>query len=103
MRDPKNELWFKIKKQKIEEFAEKGIMQCEICSGHPLDDPERQILSMAHSRKRRKIENEEQLAEVALLCIRCHRLLDGMTHEDMEREIKAIITRRDGLGGMFDD
>jgi hypothetical protein len=53
------------------------------------------MLTPAHSRKRRKIENDEQLAEVAVCCIPCHRVLDEqMTHADMEAAVKKAIARR---------
>ena len=97
MRDKKAKLWLKIKKQKIEEFARMGIVRCEMCTGQPSDDFNRTILDFAHSRKRRKIENEEQMGEVALLCRSCHNMVEyQMTHQEMEQTIKEIIRRRDG-------
>lgn len=97
MRDKHSKLWLKIRKQKINEFAERGIVRCEMCHGQPPGEFDRTILDLAHSRKRRKIENEEQLAEVALLCRSCHNMVEyKMTHDEMEQTIKEIIRRRDG-------
>jgi len=97
MRDKKAKLWLKIRKQKIEEFADRGIVRCEMCNGQPPDDFSRTILDLAHSKKRRKIENEEEMAEVALLCRSCHNMVEyELTHDEMEKTIKEIIRRRDG-------
>jgi uncharacterized protein with PIN domain len=97
VRDKKAKLWLKIRKQKIEEFASRGIVRCEMCNGQPPDDFSRTILDLAHSKKRRKIENEQEMAEVALLCRSCHNMVEyELTHEEMEKTIKEIIRRRDG-------
>lgn len=53
------------------------------------------MLTLAHSRKRRKIENDEQLAECAVACVPCHRWLDEkLSHEQMEAFVKKAIARR---------
>jgi hypothetical protein len=68
-----------------------------MCNGQPPDDFSRTILDLAHSKKRRKIENEEEMAEVALLCRSCHNMVEyELTHDEMEKTIKEIIRRRDG-------
>ncbi len=52
-------------------------------------------LAPAHSRKRREIENKEQYFEVVAACLNCHRKLDEqMTHGEMERTVKQIISSR---------
>lgn len=95
MRDKQAKLWLKIRKKKIEEFANLGIVRCEMCNGQPSGDFARQILDLAHSKKRRMIQNEEEMAEVALLCRSCHNHVEyKMTHDEMEQTIKEIIRRR---------
>lgn len=97
MRDKQGKLWLKIKKQKLSEFSELGIVRCEMCNGQPSSDFNRQILDFAHSKKRRMIQNEEELAEVALLCRSCHNYIEyQMTHDEMEQTVKGIIKRRTG-------
>lgn len=95
MRDKQGKLWQKIKKQKIEEFSSLGIVRCEMCNGQPSSDFSRQILDFAHSKKRRKIVDEKELAEVALLCRSCHNYIEyQMTHDEMEQTVKRIIEQR---------
>lgn len=77
--------WPKLKKK----LERAGVTRCEECSGD-------YFLTPAHSLKRRHITNETELNEVALLCRECHRKCDEeMSHEDMARHIRDIITRRD--------
>lgn len=104
MRDKKGKLWQKIRKQKIAEFAGLGIVRCEMCNGQPSSDFGRQILDLAHSKKRRMIQNEEELAEVALLCRSCHNHIEyKMTHDEMEATVKEIIRSRNGESLLFMD
>ena len=75
-------------RQLMAEWNARGQNGCEICG-----DTFGQAL--AHSKKRRFIYTKEDYWTVALLCQKCHRGLDeGSSHEEMEREILAIIARR---------
>lgn len=104
MKDPKGKIWLRIKKQKISEFAKRNIVKCEMCYGLPPEDFERQVLDLAHSKKRRFIQNELEMAEVALLCRKCHNFVEyKMSHEEMYKTITDIIKRRDGLEAIFDE
>lgn len=88
MRDKQGKLWSKLRKKIIEELEELGIQSCEMCGSSWL-------LDLAHSRKRRKIENEEQLGEVALLCRKCHDFIEyKLSQPEMEKVVKEIIDRR---------
>lgn len=88
MRDKKGQLWKKLKQQKILELERLGIMRCEMCHGSG-------ILDLAHSKKRRKIEDEEEMGEVALLCRQCHDFIEyKLTHEEMEKVVLGIIRNR---------
>lgn len=51
-------------------------------------------MSFAHSLKRRFIDSEEKLKEVALLCQICHDTVEHLGHESMYLRITDIITRR---------
>lgn len=73
-------------------FLTLGIYSCEVkhkdCLGGWL-------CGLAHSRKRRKIENKEQFFEVVLACVKCHEWLDNiLSHEEMEAKVKEIIAKR---------
>jgi hypothetical protein len=97
MRDKQGKLWKKLRKKIIEELGSRGVVRCEMCHGQPSSDFARQILDLAHSKKRRLIENEEEMKEVALLCRSCHNHVEySMTHHEMEQTIKDIIRRRNG-------
>lgn len=88
MRDKQGKLWKKIRQQKLSELEELGIGSCEMCGSSWL-------LDLAHSKKRRKIENEEELGEVALLCRKCHDFIEyKLPQPEMERVVKEIIARR---------
>ena len=69
------------------EWHERGQNGCEICG-----DTFGQAL--AHSKKRRFIDTKELYWTVALLCQACHTRIEHSGHENMEREILAIIERR---------
>lgn len=88
MRDKKGKLWSRLRKQIIKDLEAQGIFTCEMCHGTG-------ILDLAHSRKRRKIENEDQLGEAALLCRQCHNHIEyKLTQPEMEKVVKDIIDRR---------
>lgn len=71
-------------------FDALGIRSCEKCGStfH---------LTWAHSRKRRFINSDEGMKEVALLCCACHEKLERLPHSEMFAEINRIIERRDLL------
>jgi len=69
------------------EWNARGQNGCEICG-----DTFGQAL--AHSKKRRYIYTKEDYFTVCLLCQKCHTKIEHSGHENMEREILAIIARR---------
>ena len=69
------------------EWAAKGITYCELCGGSF-------GLALAHSKKRRMIENKDDYWEVSLLCQTCHERIEFSGHEAMEAEVKRIIESR---------
>lgn len=102
MRDKQGKLWARIKKEKIFEFSNRGIIHCEMCNGLHRDKPEGLILDFAHSKKRRKIETVEELGQVALLCRVCHNRIEILPQDEMYREVVGIIKRREGINSLFD-
>lgn len=88
MRDKQGRLWSSLKKRIVKDLEARGIMKCEMCHGSG-------ILDLAHSKKRRKIENEDELGEVALLCRQCHNFIEyRLSQPEMERVVKEIVERR---------
>lgn len=69
------------------EWAMKGIDRCEQCYGTF-------GLSLAHSKKRRFIENKADYWEVALLCQTCHTNIEYSGHENMANVVREIIANR---------
>jgi len=51
-------------------------------------------VALAHSKKRRMIQDRDDYFEVALLCQTCHENVEFSGHENMERAIREIIERR---------
>ena len=77
-----------IKKQ----LAEIGIVGCELnwqdCTGI-------HFTGLAHSKRRRKIKNNDELSEVILACGNCHFALDTKySHEETEQLVKTVIRDR---------
>jgi len=102
MRDPQGKIWLRIKKEKIKEFERLGIMTCEMCDGTGTTF-EHSILDMSHSRKRKDIQNEEQMAEVCLLCRHHHNFVEyKLNAEERLKLHQDIIKRREGIDTMFD-
>lgn len=92
-RGKKTRQWDKVRAELKKEFEAKDIVTCEICGRSD-------YLSFAHRLKRRKITDEAELRQVALLCMDspqgegCHNKLEYGGHERMYNEITAIIARR---------
>jgi len=75
------------------EWEHKGITICEVQHERCMQTF---ALSLAHSKKRRFINDKETYWEVCLACVKCHEWLDNvLTHEEMEEEVKRIIERRE--------
>lgn len=79
--------WENARRQLKVEFENKGVTRCEMCSSDF-------GLSFAHRLKRRHIQNAEELKTVALLCIRCHELVENTNPETMYLTVTAIIEKR---------
>ena len=60
---------------------------CEVCGAT-------WPVALAHSKKRRMIQDRDDYFEVALLCQTCHEEVEFSGHENMERAIKEIIAAR---------
>jgi hypothetical protein len=68
-------------------FESLGITRCEKCHSDF-------ALGFAHRLKRRFITDREELMTVALLCNDCHSEIEYSGHENMYRDITAIIESR---------
>jgi hypothetical protein len=68
-------------------FENLGISWCEECGStfH---------LTYAHSMKRRFIQTDQQMKEVALLCLNCHDRIEHLPHSEMYQKITEIIALR---------
>lgn len=69
------------------EWDARGQNGCEIC-GSTFGQ------ALAHSKKRRMIENKTDYWEVALLCVTCHADIEYSGHENMANTVRQIITNR---------
>lgn len=85
----KTKTWVEVRDMLKARFYHAGIRECEL----RLKDIcwKDNALSFAHSKKRRKM-TEEDITEVALLCQPCH--LEIEYKPDMENIIKGIISTR---------
>lgn len=82
--------WEKVRRQLKKRFMDAGITLCEV--GYTqcwFND----ALSFAHSRKRG--DPLYDAYEAVLACAPCHTSLEGLTHERMLEEVKAIIANRE--------
>ena len=84
----KVKVWERIRRQVKAEFADAGITRCEQCSSG-------MFLGFAHRYKRRMITTEDEMRIVALLCTKCHEMIEFSGHENMKNAIDAIIEARD--------
>jgi hypothetical protein len=74
----------KLKRQ----FERWQITVCEMC-GSGL------YLGFAHRRKRRFITDDDELTQVALLCVTCHERIEHSSHEEMFEAITSLIEQRE--------
>ena len=74
-------------------FSEMGIEWCEL--GYK-GCWHTNALSFAHSMKRRKIQTQEELEEVVLACIPCHKILEEKPAPKMLEEVREKIRARNG-------
>jgi hypothetical protein len=72
------------------ELERAGITRCERCGSD-------QMLTPAHSLKRRHITDRVQMREIALLCVPCHDHYELQGEAKMYPAIRAIIARRPDL------
>lgn len=86
-RSKKVDAWSRLRAKLKIEFAEMNVTRCEICG---TDD----FLSFAHRLKRRFITTDEELRQVALLCIPCHEKLEYGDKQVMFDVISDLIQRR---------
>lgn len=83
----KSKDWERARRILKQEFARAGIQRCEQCGTD-------NFLSFAHSKKRRFIQSDEDLFDVALLCIPCHEKIEYRGHEYMYNEVRRICDSR---------
>lgn len=87
-RGKKMKAWDKARAKLKTLFEKQGITVCEKCGAD-------NFLSFAHRFKRRHIVDEEELMNVALLCVPCHEVLERLPEYQMCQEITAIIRNRE--------
>lgn len=88
----KSKQWIEARKEVVEHFEEIGLPV--LCEAQLEGCTRTMFLTFAHSRRRRNIENAEQLKEIALLCSTCHSIVDGWKPEHTEYYIKQLIDKR---------
>ncbi|HNC59261.1 MAG TPA: hypothetical protein PLP33_27790 [Leptospiraceae bacterium] len=80
-----------VNKELFQYFAENKIDFCELnsekCTGN-------QFLTIAHSKKSRKIHTDEDWHKVALLCVECHNKIEYLPANEMEEIIENLIKKR---------
>lgn len=91
-RGKKSWAWHNTRDKLKKRFARVGITSCELrvcaeCAGS-------EMLSFAHSMKRRFITTQQELEEVALACIPCHDTIETLPHEDMKKIVLLAINQR---------
>lgn len=86
-RSKKVDAWSRLRAKLKIEFAEMNVTRCEMCNAD-------NFLSFAHRLKRRFITTDEELRQVALLCIPCHEKLEYGDKQVMFDKISEIIERR---------
>lgn len=84
--------WIKTRRQLSAEFAEKGIVSCELkyqgCWGEG-------ALGFAHGRKRRHLKGDELKTLTILCCIPCHDKIEYLGPEKMLAIVQETIAKRD--------
>lgn len=74
-----------------EKFDEAGLLYvCEVNYGKC----DLLHLTFAHSKRRRYIENKEEMEEVVRACQKCHAILDAKKHPVTYEEVLTIINNR---------
>lgn len=86
-RGKKSREWDKVRARVKKEFFEAGRTFCELC-GSTFD------LTFAHRLKRRFINDPQELATVALLCLTCHQQIEILPHDEMYRIVTNIVEKR---------
>ena len=79
--------WDYIRAQIKKEFAANGVTRCEMCNSG-------MYLSFAHRLKRRFIHTDEEMRQVALLCVTCHAVIERKSHAEMFEIVTTLIRDR---------
>jgi len=91
----KSEEWYKVRKELVKEFYEKGITSCEIGL---LGCTKTLYLGFAHTKKRRYVTD---LKRVVLACHSCHHKVEYFckenTGKNMEAYLEGIIKNRNQI------
>jgi hypothetical protein len=84
--------WSEVRISVLQSLLDEGIQTCEL----ELEDcTHGMFLTLAHSKKRRFIKSEEELAEVIVACSGCHDKIEAFSKEKMYATVlKTIASRR---------
>lgn len=87
----KTKEWNRVRAQVKREFAAQGITTCELkYEGCRNGD----WLSIAHGRKRRKLQGNELKTLTILACVPCHERIEFLAPEEMLAIVNSTIERR---------
>lgn len=91
LKSSKQNAWKQLRKELFEELASLGISSCELmlpeCTG-------RLMLTLAHSKKRRKIKTDAELREVIVACSSCHYKIEYLPENEMYSIVLKVIENR---------
>ena len=93
----KTEKWLEVKAQILKHLNSVGITCCEL--GYE-DCTRDRFLTLAHSKKRRFIKDDSELAQVILACSSCHYQIEYLPKEDMYNIVVDTINKRE-INGKF--
>jgi hypothetical protein len=88
-RGEKTDAWEMTREELKARFQAAGVTQCEL---QWKDCFKNNFLSFAHSKKRRYITSQEELEEVLLCCLNCHRILEYSPK--MYETVREVIAKR---------
>ena len=88
----KSQQWLEARQEVIEYFQKIGLPQ--MCEARLENCTNNFYLTLAHSKKRRNIQTEEDLKQVCIMCSTCHSIVESWKEAHMEHYIKQIIEKR---------
>lgn len=87
----KTEKWLEVRAQTLSYLNSVGITSCELVYEDCTRD---RFLTLAHSKKRRFIKDDSELAQVILACSSCHYKIEYLPKEDMYSIVVSTINKR---------